>query len=99
MEQLLEIKNLKVAFTNGGAATQVISDLSLSLGPNESLGIVGESGSGKSVTSLATMRLLPEKGSRVEGEILFKGENLLAMSEAEMQSMRGNRIAMIFQEA
>lgn len=98
MENLLEIKNLNVSFTNGDAPVQVISDLSFSVGANESLGIVGESGSGKSVTSLAVMRLLPEKTARVTGEILFDGKNLLTLSEAEMQTVRGNRIAMIFQE-
>jgi len=98
LSHLLEIKNLNVSFTNGSSATQVISNLSLTLGPNESLGIVGESGSGKSVTSLAIMRLLPANAAEVSGEILFKGENLLKASEAEMQSIRGNRIAMIFQE-
>lgn len=98
MSKLLEIKNLNVSFTRGNSATQVISDLSLSLAPNETLGIVGESGSGKSVTSLATMRLLPPNTAKVTGEILFKQENLLQASESEMQSIRGNRIAMIFQE-
>lgn len=98
MGELLEIKNLNVWFRNQGAQAQVIRNLSLTLGKNESLGIVGESGSGKSVTSLATMRLLPPKTTRVEGEILFHGQNLLALSEKEMQAIRGNRIGMIFQE-
>lgn len=98
MEYLLEIKNLTVTFRNGGNFAQVISDLSLAVNANERLGIVGESGSGKSVTSLATMRLLPEKSAEVSGEILFKGRDLLKLSEAEMQSVRGNRISMIFQE-
>lgn len=98
MSHLLEINNLNVAFSNGRDSIQVISELSLSLAQNESLGIVGESGSGKSVTSLATMRLLPVNTSHVSGEILFKGQNLLSMNEAEMQRIRGNRIAMIFQE-
>lgn len=98
LDDLLTIKNLNVSFLGRGTPTQVIRDLSLTVGRNESLGIVGESGSGKSVTSLATMRLLPPKAARVEGEILFHDENLLAISEEKMQSVRGNRIAMIFQE-
>ena len=98
LSDLLEIKNLNVSFSNRGDQVQVISDLFLSVGSNESLGIVGESGSGKSVTSLAVMRLLSEKTSWVTGEILFQGQNLLELSEAEMQGIRGNRIAMIFQE-
>ena len=98
MEKLLEIKKLNVSFANGADWVQVISGISLDVNANESLGIVGESGSGKSVTSLATMRLLPQKTAKVEGEILFGEQNLLEASEKDMQSIRGNRIAMIFQE-
>ncbi len=98
MAELLEIKNLNIAFQSRDGLSQVVRDLSLSLGKNESLGIVGESGSGKSVTSLAVMRLLPPKSTKMEGEILFHGEDLLRMSETQMQQIRGNRIAMIFQE-
>ena len=98
MSELLEIQHLNVSFQNGGVETQVISDLSLSLGQKETLGIVGESGSGKSVTSLAVMRLLSPRTSRVTGKVLFHGEDLLSLPEREMQSVRGNRIAMIFQE-
>jgi len=98
LETLLEIKKLNVAFQYGKSSTQVISDLSLTVNPNERLGIVGESGSGKSVTSLAVMRLLPEKAVEISGEILFKGQDILKLSESEMQAVRGNRISMIFQE-
>ena len=98
MSELLEIQHLNVSFQNGGVETQVISDLSLSLDQKETLGIVGESGSGKSVTSLAVMRLLSPRTSRVTGKVLFHGEDLLSLPEREMQSVRGNRIAMIFQE-
>ena len=98
MSELLEIKNLNVCFTGGGRETEVISDLSLSVGHRETLGIVGESGSGKSVTSLAVMRLLSPATSRVKGQILLDGRDLLALSPREMESVRGNRIAMIFQE-
>ena len=95
---LLEINNLTVDFKNGKSATRVVSDMSFSVEMNERLGIVGESGSGKSVTSLAVMRLLPEKTAEVGGEILFMGEDILKLGEAEMQNVRGNRISMIFQE-
>lgn len=97
MDKLLEIKNLNVRFPAEGGESRVITDLSLEVGADESLGIVGESGSGKSVTSLAVMRLLPP-GVGVDGEILFHGKNLLESSESEMQDIRGNKIAMIFQE-
>ncbi|HZK24949.1 MAG TPA: ABC transporter ATP-binding protein [Oscillospiraceae bacterium] len=98
MKNLLAIKNLNVGFSNGVGAVRVIRDLSLNLAYNEALGIVGESGSGKSVTSLAAMRLLPSVGTEVQGEILFDGKDLLSLSEPEMQAIRGNRMAMIFQE-
>jgi oligopeptide/dipeptide ABC transporter ATP-binding protein len=98
VSELLEIKNLSVCFTGDGRETEVVSDLSLSLGRRETLGIVGESGSGKSVTSLAVMGLLPSGTSKVTGEILLDGRDLLQLSRQEMQSVRGNRIAMIFQE-
>jgi len=98
LSDLLEVKNLTVDFVGGEASVRVIRNLSFSLGHNEALGIVGESGSGKSVTSLAIMRLLPPATSRVEGQILLDGEDLLKKSEKEMQSIRGSKIAMIFQE-
>lgn len=98
MSELLEIKNLNVCFTGGGRETEVISDLSLSVGRRETLGIVGESGSGKSVTSLAVMGLLPSATARVKGQILLEGRDLLKLSKREMESVRGNRVAMIFQE-
>ena len=98
MSELLDIQNLNVRFVNGPKEVEVISDLSLSLGRRETLGIVGESGSGKSVTSLSVMRLLPGASARVSGRILFDGTDLLELPEREMQDIRGNKIAMIFQE-
>jgi oligopeptide/dipeptide ABC transporter ATP-binding protein len=98
VSELLEIKSLNVRFIGGGRETEVISDLCLSLGRRETLGIVGESGSGKSVTSLAIMGLLPPGTSMVKGQILLDGRDLLQLSKHELESVRGNRIAMIFQE-
>lgn len=98
MDNLLEIKNLCVEFKNGSGGIKVISDLNLSVGKNEALGIVGESGSGKSVTSLSIMRLHNPKSTMVRGEIDLDGTDLLSLSEKEMQQVRGNKIAMIFQE-
>ena len=98
MNELLQIRHLNVRFASGGREVEVIPDLSLSLGRREALGIVGESGSGKSVTSLAVMRLLPPATARVRGTIDFAGTDLLRLSEREMQRIRGDRIAMIFQE-
>lgn len=98
MENLLEVRNLNVAFLSNNEPLNVIFNLSFTLSRGEVLGIVGESGSGKSVTSLAIMRLLQEDASQVEGEILFKDKDILSLSEGEMQGVRGNNIAMIFQE-
>ncbi|WP_242968910.1 ABC transporter ATP-binding protein [Marasmitruncus massiliensis] len=98
MDNLLEVRNLNVDFSNGDGQIRVISDLSFTLVRNEVLGIVGESGSGKSVTSLSVMRLLPTAGAQTQGEVLFEGKDLLSVSEQEMQQIRGNRVAMIFQE-
>ena len=98
MSQLLDIEHLNIRFVNGGKETEVVSDLSLSLGRRETLGIVGESGSGKSVTSLSIMRLHPDETTRIKGAIRFQDKDLLSLSEREMQDIRGNKIAMIFQE-
>jgi peptide/nickel transport system ATP-binding protein len=99
MTNLLEIHHLKNHFISEGRVIPAVDGVSLALLKGETLGIVGESGCGKSVTSLSIMGLLPKSGNRhTEGEILFKGRNLLDATEEEMQHIRGNEIAMIFQE-
>jgi peptide/nickel transport system ATP-binding protein len=96
---LLEIQGLKTYFYSDGRVIPAVDGVDISLRKGETLGIVGESGSGKSVTSLSVMRLLPKTGSRIEdGQILYKGNSLLQLSENEMRDIRGNEIAMIFQE-
>lgn len=95
---LLEIKNLKTQFRVDEGTFNAVDTLSLKLEEGRSLGIVGESGSGKSVTSLSIMRLIQNPGQIVGGEIFFRGRNLLNATEAEMRQIRGNDIAMIFQE-
>ena len=98
VQELLDIQHLNIRFVGDRKETEVISDLSFSLGRRETLGIVGESGSGKSVTSLSIMRLLPPATSRVSGKVMLDGQDLLQLPERAMQGVRGNRIAMIFQE-
>src|SRR5690349_4590917 len=95
----LDIRNLQTEFRIGGRWYPAVRNVSVSLMPNETLAVVGESGSGKSVTALSIMRLLPQAGARIDsGEVLFEGRNLATLSEREMSTIRGNSIAMIFQE-
>jgi oligopeptide/dipeptide ABC transporter ATP-binding protein len=98
-ETALEIRGLRTEFRVGGRWYPAVRDLSLSVAKNETLAIVGESGSGKSVTALSILRLLPQAGARIgAGEIQFNGRDLVQLSEREMSTVRGNSIAMIFQE-
>ena len=97
-EPLLKIEDLKVSFFNHSGEIKVIRGVSFDVEQGEILGLVGESGSGKSVTSLSIMRLIKETGKITKGEITYKGESLLNKSEKEMMKIRGNDIAMIFQD-
>lgn len=99
MEKILELKNLKTYFATDGGVARAVDGVSFSLGRNRTVGVVGESGSGKSVTALSIMRLLPmPPGYFAGGEIFWKGRNLLSLQDDEMRRLRGNDIAMIFQE-
>ncbi|MFC0280180.1 ABC transporter ATP-binding protein [Falsigemmobacter intermedius] len=96
---LIEIKDLKVDVPlKGGKAVPILKGVSLQIMPGETFGLVGESGSGKSVTSLAIMGLLKKPLKATGGQILYRGEDLLTASKKTMRNLRGNRIAMIFQE-
>ncbi len=96
---LLEIDGLHIAFEgDAGRITQAVNGVGLSLAAGRTLGVVGESGCGKSVTALSILRLLPRDTSRISGSIRFDGRDLGKLSEREIQDLRGNRIAMIFQE-
>ncbi len=99
MEPILTVKNLSISFFSNNIEKEIIHHISYFLNPNEILGIVGESGSGKSVSSLAILGLLPKKISRItQGTILFDKKDLTKLSLKELQAIRGNDIAMIFQE-
>lgn len=99
MSDLLEVKNLKTAFTSDDVTTQVVRGVSFGVNKGEIVGIVGESGCGKSVTSLSIMRLLQgTSGEVTDGEVLFHQKNLLDYSEQEMRKIRGNNMSMIFQD-
>jgi oligopeptide/dipeptide ABC transporter ATP-binding protein len=99
MSCLLEVKNLRTYFYTDDGVSRAVDDVSFHVEAGETLGVVGESSCGKSVTSLSILRLLPRQIAKIAGgEIWFRGENLLDKTEAEMQQIRGNKIAMIFQE-
>lgn len=103
-ETLLEIKNLVTEFRTEEETVKAVNDVSFTLSKGETIGIVGESGSGKSVTSLSVMRLIPNPPGKITGgEIIYHSKNkgpidLVQLSEKEMRQLRGNEIAMIFQE-
>src|SRR5690349_6458982 len=96
-EPLLEIDNLQTHFFTQAGVVHAVDGVSYDVRPGEVLGVVGESGCGKSVTALSVMRLVADPPGRiVGGAILFEGKNLLELSEAEMEEVRGNDISMIF---
>ncbi|GLR52759.1 ABC transporter ATP-binding protein [Shinella yambaruensis] len=95
---VLSVENLTTSFKTAEGWRAVIRDINVEVNAGETVAIVGESGSGKSVTALSTMRLLPAGRARCEGRILLEGRDLLKASEAEMRSVRGGTIGMIFQE-
>ena len=97
-EKVLQVKDLELWFVNENGAKKILNGISFDIYKGETLGIVGESGCGKSVTSLSIMRLLNEPPATLRGEINFQGRNLLALSEKQMQPIRGDRISLIFQE-
>ncbi len=98
-QPLLSIEQLSVAFRQQETERRVVNNLSLSIEAGETLALVGESGSGKSVTALSVLRLLPSPPVVYpQGDIRFHGESLLTASEQQLRGVRGNRIAMIFQE-
>ena len=98
MAHLLEVKNLHTYFQTREGLVCAVDGVSFYLDHGELLGLVGESGCGKSITALSIMRLVAPPGKIVAGEIFFEGRNLLNFSNAEMRGMRGNDIAMIFQD-
>ena len=99
MAPLLDVRNLETQFKTQDGIVKAVNNVSFYVNRGETLGIVGESGSGKSVTSLSIMRLIPNPPGRISGgEVIFDGQDLLKISEDEMRELRGNRIAMIFQD-
>jgi oligopeptide/dipeptide ABC transporter ATP-binding protein len=97
-DRLIEVNDLKVHFATEDGLVRAVDGVSFTLDRGEVLGIVGESGSGKSVTAMTLLALTRDKNTRFEGEVLYKGRNVLQMSEDELQQVRGNEMAMIFQD-
>ena len=98
-QPILAIDDLHTRFFTRDGVVRAIEGLSLTVQAGEVLGVVGESGCGKSVTALSVMRLIPERSGRiVQGSVHFEGKNLAALDEAQMRAIRGNQIAMVFQE-
>ncbi|SDP50682.1 ABC transporter ATP-binding protein [Phyllobacterium sp. OV277] len=95
---VLSVSNLTTSFQSDGKWRPVVRNVSFDVAPGETVAIVGESGSGKSVTSLSIMRLLQKDKSRIEGKIMLGGKDILALPENQMRAVRGNDVAMIFQE-
>src|SRR5512136_1963440 len=96
---ILEVIDLKTYFFTDEGIVKAVDGLNLTIGMGESVGLVGESGAGKSMTAFSILRLIPDPpGKIVSGRILLRGQDLLKLSEKEMRSIRGKKIAMIFQE-
>lgn len=98
-EKLLVIKDLSVIYKSDEAIVHAVNKINFDIGRKETIGLVGEGGAGKTTTALAILQLLPERtGSISEGEIIYKGENLVKKSKNEMRQIRGAQISMIFQD-
>ncbi|UCC86015.1 MAG: ABC transporter ATP-binding protein, partial [Anaerolineales bacterium] len=99
MTTVLKVNGLKTQFFTQDGVVQAVNGITYELSEGETLGIVGESGCGKSVSVLSLMRLIPmPPGKIVGGEALFEGRDLMKINDDEMRSVRGNKIAMIFQD-
>lgn len=98
MDALLDIKNLETRFSIRKGFIHAVNGVSLHIHQGETLGIVGESGCGKSVTMLSVMKLLPPAARTINGQIFFKGKDLLKLNNRQMRSIRGSKISMIFQD-
>ena len=97
-EPLLEVRDLSVSFRTESGVVHAVDSLSFSIALGEVLGIVGESGSGKTVAMLTVMRLIRDPNAIVQGQVLYRGRDLLQLSQKQMRDVRGSEIAMIFQD-
>ena len=98
MENILEVRDLRTHFISDGAEIKAVDGISFRVEKGKTLGLVGESGSGKSVAAMSILRLINPPGKVVHGQVLFNGRDLGQLTDREMRSIRGSRIAMVFQE-
>jgi oligopeptide/dipeptide ABC transporter ATP-binding protein len=97
-DPLLEVRDLRVSFRTDDGIVRAVDGVNLSVNEGETLGIVGESGSGKSVTMMTVMRLITDPNAKFEGQVLYKGRDLMTLSQDQIRSIRGSGIGMIFQD-
>ena len=97
-ENILEVKNLHTSFFTESGEVKAVNGVSFSLRPGEIMGIVGESGSGKSVTAYSIMQILADTGRIMEGQILYKGEDVTKFDKKRMAAFRGKQCSIIFQD-
>lgn len=97
MEKIIEIKGLKVEYRTERAVSKAVNGIDFTIGAGESIGLVGETGAGKTTTALSILNLLPAVGHVTAGDILYRGQSILAMPEKKLMDLRGNKIALIFQ--
>ena len=96
-EELIRIENLWVEYHSGGAVAKALNGINLTINKGEALGLVGESGAGKTTTALSIMQLLPREVGRItQGDIFYHGESMLKKKDKEMNTIRGNKISMVF---
>jgi oligopeptide/dipeptide ABC transporter ATP-binding protein len=95
---ILQVEDLKTYFFTSGATVKAVDGVSFEINRGETLGIVGESGCGKSVTALSLLKLVPDPGRIVGGKVIFAGQDIVPMAEADVRELRGNQVAMIFQD-
>ena len=98
MSELLNVKNLRTYYHTRGKVVKSVEDVSFTVNDGETFGLVGESGCGKSTVCRSILQLTPEKITRMSGQILFQGKDMLSMSPGELRNIRGKKIGMIFQE-
>lgn len=98
-QDLLSVEDLSIIYEVDGEVTHAVTNLNISLKKGETLGLIGETGAGKTTTALGVMRLVPDPpGKVVKGKVVYEGRDLLSLSEAEMRTIRGNKVSMIFQD-